>query len=72
MELLYDMESQADDRIVERMRRTIADALSRYKPMREERYAAMARHHCYERILTQVRRYAAGTSLCFAAATAAL
>ena len=33
------------------MRRTIADALSGYKPMRQERHAAMARHHGYERTL---------------------
>ena len=51
MELLYELESQADDLIVERMRRTIADARSGYKPMREERDVAMARHHSYERIL---------------------
>ena len=37
--------------IVERMRRTIADALSRYKPMREECVVAMARHRNYERTL---------------------
>ena len=35
MELLYELESQADEIIVERMRQTIADALSDYKPMRE-------------------------------------
>ena len=34
MELLYELESQADEFIVERMRRTIADAPSGYKPMR--------------------------------------
>ena len=45
MELLYEPETQADDLSVERMRQTIADALSQYKPMREERYVAMARHH---------------------------
>ena len=33
------------------MRQTIADALSGYKPMREERYVAMASHHIYERTL---------------------
>ena len=33
------------------MRQTIAGALLRYKPMREERYVVMARHHCYERTL---------------------
>lgn len=33
MELLYELESQADEFIVERMRRPIADALSNYKPM---------------------------------------
>ena len=51
MELLYELESQADALIVERMRRTIADVLSRYKPMCEECAVAMARHHCYERTL---------------------
>ena len=30
------METQADELIVERMRWTIADALSGYKPMRQE------------------------------------
>ena len=45
MELLYELESQADEFSVGRMRRTSADALSSYKPMREERYAAMRRHH---------------------------
>ena len=45
MELLYELESQADEFSVERMRRAIADALSSYKPMREERYAAMTRHY---------------------------
>ena len=34
MELLYELESQADEFIVERMRQTIADAPSGYKPMR--------------------------------------
>ena len=34
MELLYEQESQADEFIVDWMRRTIADALSQYKPMR--------------------------------------
>ncbi len=33
------------------MRRTIADALSGYKPMREEWDVAMARHHSYGRTL---------------------
>lgn len=52
MELLYELETQADDLIVERMRRTIADALSSYKPMRQEcAVVAMARHHSYERTL---------------------
>ena len=51
MELLCEPESQADEFSAERMRRTIADALSSYKPMRQERYAAMARQHCYERTL---------------------
>ena len=51
MELLYELESQADEFIVDRMRRTIADALSGYKPMCEECDVAMARHHCYERTL---------------------
>ena len=51
MELLYELESQADEFIVERMRRTIADALSGYKPMRQECDVAMPRHHCYERTL---------------------
>ena len=48
MKLLYELESQAGKFIVERMRQTIADALSGCKPMRQERYAAMARHRCYE------------------------
>ena len=43
MELLYEPKIQADEFIVERMRQTIADALSQYKPMREERDVAMAR-----------------------------
>ena len=34
MELLHELESQADEIIAERMRQTIADALSSYKPMR--------------------------------------
>ena len=51
MELLYELETQADELIVERMRRTIADALSQYKPMCEECDVAMARHHSYERTL---------------------
>ena len=51
MELLYELESQADEFIVERMRQTIADALLRYKPMRQERDVAMALHHSYERTL---------------------
>ncbi len=51
MELLYELESQADEFIVERLRRTIADALSQYKPMCEECDVAMARHHSYERTL---------------------
>ena len=33
------------------MRRTIANALSQYKPMREECDVAMVRHHSYERTL---------------------
>ena len=37
------------------MRRTIADALPRCKPMRQERYAAMARHHCHARTLIAKR-----------------
>ena len=49
MELLYEPESQADELIVERMRRTITDALARYKPMREECDVAMARRHSYDR-----------------------
>ena len=36
MELLYELEIQADEFIVERMRQTIAGALSQYKPMCEE------------------------------------
>ena len=44
MELLYELESQANELIVERMRQTIADALSGYKPIREERDVAMGRH----------------------------
>ena len=51
MELLYELESQADEFIVERMRRTIVDAPSSYKPMRQECDVAMARHHSYERTL---------------------
>ena len=51
MELLYELERQADELIDERMRRTIADALSRYKPMCKECDVALARHHCYELIL---------------------
>ena len=51
MELLYKLESQADELIVERMRQTIADAPSQCKPMREECDVAMARHHSYERTL---------------------
>ena len=43
--------NQADEFIVERIRRTIAGARSQYKRMREERYVAMARRHCYERTL---------------------
>ena len=37
------------------MRQTIADALSGYKPMREERDVAMARPRSYERTL--IARY---------------
>ena len=48
---LHEMESQADEIVVERMRQIIADALSRYKPMREECDVAMERHHSYERTL---------------------
>ena len=55
MELLYELKTQADALIVERMRRTIADALSSHKPLREERYLAMARRHCYERTLIAKR-----------------
>ena len=51
MELLYELEAQADDLIVERMRRTIADALSRYNPIRQDCDVAMARAHSYERTL---------------------
>ena len=51
MELLYELETQADEIIIERMRQTIADALALYNPVREERYVAMARHHSYERTL---------------------
>ena len=51
MELLYELESQSDEFIVDRMRWTIVDALSLYNPMRQERYVAMARHHSYERTL---------------------
>ena len=51
MELLYELETQADELIVERMCQTIADALSSYKPMRQECDLAMARNHCYERTL---------------------
>ena len=47
MELLDELESQAYEFIVESMRQAIADALSQYKPMREERYAAMARNRRY-------------------------
>ena len=72
MELLYELESQADEIIVERIRQTIADALSQYKPMCEECDVAMARHHSYERTL--ITKYGARCGLmsrCFAAATAA-
>ena len=55
MEFLCELESQADEFIVERMRRTIVDALSRYKPMRQECDVSMARHHCYER--TVITKY---------------
>ena len=48
MELLYELESQADYLIVERMRRTIADALSQCKPICEECDVAMARQRSYE------------------------
>ena len=51
MELLYELEGQADELIVERMRRAIADALSGYKPMCEECDVAMARHNIYERTI---------------------
>ena len=51
MELLHELESQADEFIVERMRWTIADALAQYKPICEECNVAMVRHHCYERTL---------------------
>ena len=71
MELLYELESQADEIIVERMRRTIADALSQYKPMREECDVTMARHHSYERTLITKYGEMRLVSLCFAAATAA-
>ena len=33
MELLYELESQADELIVERVRQTSANALSGYKPI---------------------------------------
>ena len=46
MELIYELKAQADEFIVERMRQTITDALSGYKPMREDCDVAMARHHC--------------------------
>ena len=51
MELLYELENQSDELIVERMRRTIADALSQYKLMCEKYDAAMSRHHRYEQTL---------------------
>ena len=61
MELLYELESQADELIVERMRQTIADALSRYKSMSEKCDVAMERHHSYKRtLITNVQRDAAG------------
>ena len=61
MGLLYELESQADEIIVERMRQTIADALSGYKPMREERDVAMARYHIYSvNANRQIRRDTAG------------
>ena len=51
MELLYELERLADELTVERMRQTIADALSGYKPICEECDVAMASHHSYERTL---------------------
>ena len=60
MEPLYELETQADEFIefiVERMRRTIAAALSLYKPMRQERHMSTARHRCYKR--TPVTKYGA-------------
>ena len=51
MELLYELESQSDEIIAERMRQTIEDALSQYKPMCEECDVAMARRHSYKRTL---------------------
>ena len=51
MELLYELEIQADEFIVEWMRQTITDALSQYKPMCEGCDVAMVRHHCYEQTL---------------------
>ena len=46
MELLCELESQADEVIVERMRQTIADALSRYKSMCKECDMSLGpRHH---------------------------
>ena len=72
MEILYELETQADELIVERMHRTIADALSSYKPMRQERDVAMARHHCYERTLIATCGEIRLDVPVFAAATAAL
>lgn len=37
MELLYELRIQSDEFIVKRMRQTIADRLSRHKPMRQDR-----------------------------------
>ena len=52
MELLYELENQADEFITERLRRTISDALLRYNPMRERVRWRDALHHCYERTLS--------------------
>ena len=51
MKLLYELETQADELIVERLRRPIAAALPGCKPMRQERDAAMASRHSSERTL---------------------
>ena len=51
MELLYELETQADEFIVDRMRWTIADALSNYNLIPKECDLVMVRHHCYERTI---------------------